>query len=144
MDRISLGRWRGTVTAPVGPRYPPSFVWDGNPADVIEAARAYVQLGTNDPDMARLAAVVDAAIELVRQYLDCPVPFDDLAQTAPIPAPIFQGCVFISVEGYRRKDATFGLSGSFTADGIPVRISNDWLAPALNLLAPYKEQWGLS
>jgi len=111
---------------------------------VIEAARAYVQLGTNDPDMARLAAVVDAAIELVRQYLDCPVPFDDLAQTAPIPAPIFQGCVFISVEGYRRKDATFGLSGSFTADGIPVRISNDWLAPALNLLAPYKEQWGLS
>jgi hypothetical protein len=72
------------------------------------------------------------------------VPFDDLAQTAPIPAPVFQGCVFISVEGYRRKDATFGLSGSFTADGIPVRISNDWLAPALNLLAPYKQSWGLA
>lgn len=127
-----------------GPRYPPSFVWDGNPADVTDAARAYVQLGVNDPDTARLATVADAAIELVRQYLDWPVPFDDASQPDPIAAPIFQACVFITVEGYRRKDATFGLSGSFTADGIPVRISNDWLAPALNLLAPYKQGWGVA
>jgi hypothetical protein len=132
------------MTAALGPRYPPSFVWDGNPADVIESARAFLALNANDPDMARLAQVTDAAIELCRQYLDSPVPFDDLAQDAPIPAPVFQAAVFITVEGYRRKDATFGLSGSFTADGIPVRISNDWLAPALNLLAPYKDGWGLA
>lgn len=129
---------------PLGPRFPPSYVWDGDPAKVVEQARWYLALLPSDPDMPRLAMVADAAIELVRQYLDCPIPFDDLAQTQPIPAPVYQACINITVEGYRRKDATFGITGSFTADGIPIKISNDWLAPALNLLAPYKQRWGLA
>jgi len=129
---------------PLGPRFPPSFVWDGNPATVVEQARSQLALLPTDPDMPRLGMVADAAIELVRQYLDWPVPFDDLAQADPIPAPVFQACVTITVEGYRRKDATFGITGSFTADGIPIKISNDWLAPALNLVAPYKQRWGLA
>ena len=101
-------------------------------------------LGPADPDMARLAQVVDTTMEQVRAFLDCFVPFDDAEQEAAIPATIYQACLLASVEGYRRKDATFGLSGSFTADGIPIKISNDWLAPVRALLVPYKQRWGVA
>lgn len=101
-------------------------------------------LGPTDPDMPRLAQIVDVVMEQVREFLDCFVPFDDVNQPAAIPATIYRACLLAAVEGYRRKDATFGLSGSFTADGIPVKISNDWLAPVRVLLAPYKQRWGMA
>jgi hypothetical protein len=142
----------GTVTrlpraaaTPAGSRFPPAApVWDGDPTILLEDARVMLRIATTDPDMPRLAQVVDTVMEQVRLFLDCFVPFDDASQTAAIPATIYQACLLATVEGYRRKDATFGLSGSFTADGIPVKISNDWLAPVRILLAPYKERWGLA
>jgi hypothetical protein len=129
----------------VTPRFPPAApAWDGDPATLLEEARRVLGLAASDPDMARLASCVDTVMEQVRACVDWAVPFDDAEQAAEIPATIYQACVLATVEGYRRKDATFGLSGSFTADGIPVKISNDWLAPVRALLAPYKQRWGLA
>ena len=133
-----------TVTEPGGPRFPPSFTWDGDPAVLLADARHYLGMSASDPDTARLGKVVDTVMEQVRVFLDCEIPFDDVNQTAPIASSLYSACLLASVEGYRRKDATFGLAGSFTADGIPVRISNDWLAPVVNLLAPYKQRWGMA
>lgn len=132
------------MTAPTTPRFPPLTSWDGDPATLLEGARKLVGLSVSDPDMSRLSECVDTCVEAVRFWLDGVVPFDDASKPPAIPAGIYQGCLLATVEGYRRKDATFGLSGSFTADGIPVRIAADWLAPVRVLLAPYKERWGLA
>lgn len=125
------------------PRYPPLTSWDGDPAIVLEEARRTLGLSLTDPDLPRLGGVVDTAIEQVRAWLDSPVPFDDVLADPEVAATIYSACLLVAVEGYRRKDATFGLAGSFTADGLPVRITNDWLAPVRTLLYPYKQRWGV-
>jgi hypothetical protein len=136
------------MTAPVvpgGPRFPPLTVpWDGDPARVRDAARQTRAMRDGDYDAARVDLATDTVMDLVRTFLDCSIPFDDVNQTQEIPPSLYQACVLATVEGYRRKDATFGLAGSFTADGIPVRITNDWLAPVLQVLAPLKQRFGLA
>lgn len=132
------------MTVPAGPRFPNPHPWDGDPAFLVEQAAGILRLASDDPDMPSLGRLAYVVTELVRQQLDCSVPFDDVAQTAPIPDPVTDACITALVEQYRRKDAPFGITGAWAADGVALRVSRDWLDPVLNVLQPYKQRFGVA
>lgn len=132
------------MTAPQGPAFPNPNPWDGDPAFLVEQAQLILRLDSTDPDLERLGRLAFVVTELVRQQLDAPLPFDDVAQLQPIPDPITDACVTTLVEQYRRKDAPFGITGAWAADGVALRVSRDWLDPVRHVLQPYKERWGVA
>ena len=133
------------MTAPVtGPRFPNPDPWDGDPAFLVEQAQQLLHLSDTDPDLERLGRLAYVVTELVRQHLDCTIPFDDVAQTEPIPDPITDACITTLVEQYRRKDAPFGITGAWAADGVALRVSRDWLDPVLTVLQPYRQRFGVA
>jgi hypothetical protein len=110
----------------------------------VEQARTILRLDPMDPDLERLGRLAFVVTELVRQQLDAELAFDDITQTQPIPDPITDACITVLVEQYRRKDAPFGITGAWAADGVALRVSRDWLDPVHHVLQPYKEQWGVA
>lgn len=132
------------MTEPQGPRYPNPDPWDGDPVFLVEQARTILRLDPMDPDLERLGRLAFVVTELVRQQLDAELAFDDITQTQPIPDPITDACITVLVEQYRRKDAPFGITGAWAADGVALRVSRDWLDPVHHVLQPYKEQWGVA
>lgn len=133
-----------TAVVPLGPAFPNPEPWDGDPAFLVEQAAEILRLDSQDKDMDRLARLAYVVTELVRQQLDCSIPFDDVAQTQPIPDPVTDACVTTLVEQYRRKDAPFGITGAWAADGVALRVSRDWLDPVLTVLQPFKQRFGLA
>lgn len=131
---MTLSRPLAAVTAPS---------WNGDPAWLVEQAAAILRLPASDPDLERLGRLATSVMELVRQHLAWAVPFDDPSQ-APIPEPITDACVNATVEAYRRKDAPFGITGAWSADGLSMRVSNDWLNAVLYSLQPFRQGWGLA
>lgn len=121
----------------------PAPSWDGDPVWLTEQAADILRLDPNDPDMPRLGRLALSVMELVRQHLQWPVPFDDPAM-APIAEPITDACVNATVEAYRRKDTPFGITGAWSADGLSMRVSNDWLNAVLYSLQPYRQGWGVA
>jgi hypothetical protein len=109
----------------------------------VEQARTLLRLDSSDPDLARLGQLAYAATALVDDRLGGAVPFDD-PTAAPIPDPVTQACVTVLVEAYRRKDAPFGITGAWSADGVAMRVSKDWLDPVLFALQPYVQAWGVA
>jgi hypothetical protein len=91
--------------------------------------------------MTRLAYVVT---EQMREFLDAPLPFDDINQTADIPDTVTDAGVSVLVEWYRRKDAPFGIVGSWSPDGVAIRVSRDWLDTVRHSLQPYKSRFGIA
>jgi len=133
------------VSEPAGPRYPNPDPWSGDPAQIAEEARALLRLDPTDTDVVeRLLPLSYAVSDLVREHLAEPVPFDDLAQTAPIPEPIHQACITAVTEAYRRKDTSFGITGAWSGDGINMRVSRDWLESVLIVLQPYRQRFGVA
>jgi len=118
--------------------------WDGDPAFIVEAAAGILHLDSTDPDMTRLGRLAYVVMDLVRHQLDWVLAFDDPAQGEPIPDPATDACITALVEQYRRKDAPFGITGAWSADGVAMRVSKDWLDPVLFALQPYKAQWGVA
>jgi len=110
----------------------------------VEQAQQLLHLSDSDPDLERLGRLAYVVTELVRQHLDGAIPFDDVAQTEPIPDPITDACITTLVEQYRRKDAPFGITGAWAADGVALRVSRDWLDPVLTVLQPYRQRWGVA
>jgi len=132
------------VTTPGGPRFPNPSPWDGDPEYLTTEAQKILHLGSGDPDLPRLARLAYVVTDEVRQFLDEPLPFDDINQTAPIPDPVTDACVSVLVEWYRRKDAPFGIVGSWSPDGMAVRVSSDWLDPVHHALQPYRQRFGVA
>jgi hypothetical protein len=124
------------VTRPVPP-------WNGDPLYIVGLARKSLNMRDTDPDNAILQRQVYAVMELVRSFLGWLTPFDDPAN-APIPDVITEACTLGLVEANRRKDANFGVVGTYSEDGTAVRISADWLAGHLPQLATLKRSWGLA
>lgn len=118
--------------------------WDGDPAFIVEEAAKILHLDSTDPDMERLGRLAYVVMDLVRRQLDWVLAFDDPTQGQPIPDPVTDGCITALVEQYRRKDAPFGITGAWSADGVAMRVSKDWLDPVLFALQPYKQQWGVA
>lgn len=110
---------------------------------VLTDALDVLRLTATDPDAERVSACVDAAITLVDHFLDR----DD---TDPLPGPpppdaVQRGCVQVTVELYRRKDAPFGVLDAWSPDGPgPLRIGNDPMARVYGLLLPHRRLWGIA
>ena len=115
--------------------------WDGDPAFLVEQAQAILRLDSTDPDLPRLGRLAFVVKALVAEHLGG-VQFDD-PTLAPIPDPVTDACVTVLVETYRRKDAPFGITGAWTAEGVGMRVSRDWLDPVLFVLQPYRVAWGV-
>jgi phage gp36-like protein len=118
----------------------PVPVWDGDPMYLVSVARKLLNMRDTDPDNATLQRQVMAAIEAVQRYLG--FDFRD-PMNAPISDVVTESCAFVLIELYRRKDANFGIVGSYSEDAVAVRISADWLAGHLPQLAPLRRGWGL-
>jgi hypothetical protein len=123
------------VTAPITPP------WDGDPRYLVEQAAARLTLGPTDPDLPWLGQLADAVVDQVRQYLDSPA-VDPLAE--PVPAPVTVASILALVEAYKRKDATFGITGAWSGDGVALRISRDWLDGVKTALQPYRVTFGVA
>jgi hypothetical protein len=132
----------GTGPAPGGPRFPASWVWDGDPLAIVQRAAMRLGLAPTAPEMPALTEAVDAVIELTRSYLDWAVPFDDVNQTDPIPSVISQSVIQASCEAFRRRETTFGIIGGSYSDQ-PLRISADWLIGVVPSLVTQKHGWGV-
>ena len=122
------------------PAAPP---WDGDPADLVEFARQRLGLSTNDPDMPWLGQLADSVIALVDAYLDSPGDSFNTPE-AFIPPPVTSACVLALIDAYRRKDATFGIIGAWSPDGVALRVSRDWLDGVKAQLQPFRVQFGVA
>jgi len=121
------------------PAAPP---WDGSPAALVEYARQRLTLSPTDPDLPWLGQLADAVIALVDEYLDSPEPpFNTLGA---VPPAITTACVLALIDAYRRKDATFGIIGAWSPDGVALRVSRDWLDGVKASLQPYRVRFGVA
>lgn len=107
---------------------------------VAEAAMASMGMDpTTDPDAGAVLAAAETALELLDAYMGNP------ALPVPTPAPVLDASVLVTVETYRRKDATFGVLNNWTSSDFgPVRISTDWLKAVESMVHPWmRESFGI-
>jgi len=105
-------------------------------AAITAAALDVLRLDPTDDDADRIAGDTLTAIALVEQRLDLEV--SPWADAAAIPAPVQNAAVLLNVEVYRRKDAPFGVTDSWSVDGAAFRISSDVMRGVDSMLAPYR------
>jgi hypothetical protein len=128
-----------TYTSPsVAP--PASLPFD--PPAVTGAALDILRLDPADEDAARIAGGTLQAIALVEQRLDLEV--SPWADAAALPAPVEGAAVLLTVELYRRKDAPFGVTDSWSVDGAAFRITSDVMRGVDSMLAPYRGRRGVA
>ena len=140
MTYPGTGTYPGTMTYPGGSGITPiTTPWDGDPRYLVEQARQRLALAPTDPDLAWLGLLADSVVEQVRSALDSPT--DPL--TYPVPAPVTVASILALVEAYRRKDAPFGVVGAWSADGVTLRVSRDWLDGVHAALQPYRVSFGV-
>ena len=113
--------------------------WDV--ADVVDRALAVLRLDPADADADRVAQAAAEAVALVDAELDLTDPYTD---AAAIPAPVVGAAVNLAVEDYRRKDAPFGLTDSWSSDGAYLRLSADVMKGVKSALRPYKDRQGMA
>lgn len=132
---------------------------DAIPA-IAAGALEQLRVGGGDVDAGRIARKAPAAcssidrhldlrrysptLELIPQrvvYLTGGVEVVSYA-TGTAPADVLEAAVILTVELYRRKDASFGVLPGGAVDG-PVRISADHLRGVATLLEPWREGWGI-
>ena len=121
------------------PAAPP---WDGSPTALVEYARQRLGLSPTDPDLPWLGMLADSVIALVDEYLDSPDP--PFNTTGPVPPALTSSCVLALIDAYRRKDATFGIIGAWSPDGVALRVSRDWLDGVKAALQPYRQRFGVA
>jgi hypothetical protein len=127
------------MTATFPPAAPP---WDGDPTKLVEFARVRLNLAANDPDLPWLAQLADAVVELIREYVDGPsAPVDAGGNVLP---SVTTSSVLALIDAYRRKDATFGIIGAWSPDGVALRVSRDWLDGVKASLQPHRARFGVA
>jgi hypothetical protein len=128
------------VTAPFPPAAPP---WDGDPTKLVEFARVRLNLAVNDPDIPWLGMLADSVIELISEYVDNPGdgPIDAGGNVKP---SVTTSSVLALIDAYRRKDATFGIIGAWSPDGVALRVSRDWLDGVKASLQPHRARFGVA
>jgi hypothetical protein len=108
------------------------------PFDIVEIAdeaAKLLKIPSDDPEVAdRIVPIAEAITDLITLHL---VTVDD-----PVPAAVNQAAINATVELARRKDAPFGLTGAWGADGLAMRVDRDALSPVLTLLQPYRRGFG--
>ena len=104
---------------------------------LADAALAVMRLPDDDVDAGRILDAASVAIELVSAELD----FAEAPATVPV--GVSDAAVMLTVELYRRKDAPFGVTDSWTVDGASVRVSSDVMRGVRSQLAKYRSRWAL-
>lgn len=128
------------MTAPIVRPINPA-AWDWDPLWLVEQARQVLAMSSTDPDVPRLTDLAYATIHTVMDFLDWET---DYVPPDTAPDPVAQACVIVLVEQYQRKNAPFGITGAWGADGVAMRVSRDWADPVRYLLTPYKRQHGMA
>ncbi len=119
---------------------PAVLPWD---VDAIVAdALDILRLDPSDDDADRIRREALVATALCEQLLDCAT--SPWASAAELPAPVAEAAVWSTVELYRRKDAPFGVTDSWSIDGAVVRLSADVMRGVRRLLTPYKARRGVA
>jgi hypothetical protein len=134
---------------------PARLPWDV--AAVAQAALDVLRLDPADEDAARITSAAQSATELIDAELDydggppsAGWDYGGWSSTsstpvgmAAIPGPVFDAAVTLTVELYRRKDAPFGVTDSWSVDGASIRISSDVMTGTRSMLAPYVSRRGI-
>ena len=118
--------------------------WDGTTEALVEFARQRLRLSPTDPDLPWLGMLGDAVSEIVRSFLDDPAQPAGGPWVAPIPQSVTVASVNALIEAYARKDAKFGVVGTWSADGVALRVSADWLDGVRSALVPFKVRFGVA
>lgn len=130
--------------------------WHEAHAEIAAGALAQLRLAERDIDADRITGKVPAAciaidldleLRAVAGRIAYEVQPGQILVTFPaglVPASILEAAVQLSVELYRRKDASFGVLNAWSATGEALRISRDQLAGVDSLLAPFREGWGFA
>ena len=115
-----------------------------NPWDLVvvtDRALAVLRLDPDDADAGRVLDAAAEAVVLVDAELDLPVAY---STSSAIPMPVVSAAVNLTVEGYRRKDAPFGVTDSWSADGAFLRLSADVMKGVKSQLRPFKARRGVA
>jgi len=118
---------------------PAANPWDV--ADVASRALAVLRLDPADADALRVGEGAVLAVELVDELLDLRTAYPS---AAAIPRAVVGAAVNLTVEDYRRKDAPFGLTDSWSADGAFLRLSADVYKGVRSQLQPFKDRRGMA
>jgi hypothetical protein len=106
--------------------------------DVADQALAILRLDPADVDAARIEQAALVAIDLATQQLD----FADVPVALSV--AVTDAVVTLTVELYRRKDAPFGVTDSWSVDGAVLRLSSDVFRGVRSQLAKYRDRWGVA
>lgn len=109
-----------------------------DPQQVADEARAVLRLEDGDPDTPRVERAAIVAIDLATQQLDFDVAPTTIADAA------HDAVVTLTVELYRRKDAPFGVTDSWSVDGAVLRLSSDVFRGVRSQLSKYRARWGVA
>lgn len=124
------------------PTVAPPAVNPWNHATIGAAALDVLRLDATDEDASRINAAAFVATALIDQRLDYDV--SPWAQSADIPPPLVSAAITLTIETYRRKDAPFGVTDSWSVDGAVLRLSSDVLRGVETSLAPYRARRGVA
>lgn len=129
--------------------------WHEAHAEIVAGALEQLRLAGDDHDAGRLTRKVPAAfiaidldLELRRvagriEYAVAPGHTVVTYPATGVPSSLLEAAVQLTVELYRRKDASFGVLNAWSPSGEALRISRDQLAGVDSLLAPFREGWGI-
>lgn len=109
-----------------------------DPALVLAQALAILRLEADDADAERVEQAATVAIELASQQLD----FADVPTALSV--AVTDAVVTLTVELYRRKDAPFGVTDSWSVDGAVLRLSSDVFRGVRSQLSKYRARWGIA
>jgi len=104
---------------------------------VTDAALEVLRLEPEDVDADRIDQATIVAIDLASQQLD----FADVPTS--IADAVTDAVVTLTVELYRRKDAPFGVTDSWSVDGAVLRLSSDVFRGVRSQLGKYRDRWGV-
>ena len=104
---------------------------------IAGAALDVLRLDPTDEDAARVEEAAVRACELVSLELDYSV------APATVPPIAVGAAVTLTVELYRRKDAPFGVTDSWSVDGTSLRISSDVMRGVRSELAKIRSRWSV-
>lgn len=107
---------------------------------VADAALAVLRLDSADIDADRIEQAAVVAIDLASQQLDYDV--DDVPTTLAV--AVTDAVVTLTVELYRRKDAPFGVTDSWSVDGAVLRLSSDVFRGVRSQLAKHRARRGIA
>lgn len=122
---------------------------------VTSSALAVLRLNSDDIDAARIQQKASVATRLINEFLDLatfPIqwlvpyfgPNDPEVMVCVVPPELYEAAINVTVELYRAKDAPFGVSDAWSADGALVRISSDRLKGIRSLITTHKGRWGIA